>query len=109
MAELLFLRSSLKGNAITQLIYYFFLKIVSHCLGGELLPGSSGVAVTSGKAVLTSDLRGVFFSGAVWWAGPGDNWCIILSLRFATLDVCISVNLSVTHSFFCTSVSPFLE
>ena len=44
-------------------------------------------------------MMGVLLSGAVWWAGPGDNWCIILSQLFATLDVCISVNLSVTHSF----------
>ena len=57
------------------------------------------MAVTSGKAVLTSDMRGVLLSGAVWWAGPGDNCCIILSQLFASLDVCISVNLSVTHSF----------
>lgn len=105
MAELLFLRNSLKGNAITQLSYYFFKKIVPHCLGGELLPGSSGVAVTSGQAVLTNDRRGVLLSGAVWWAGAGDNWCIILGQLFATLDVCISVSFSVTLSFIFLFIS----
>lgn len=66
------------------------------------------MAVTSGKAVLTSDMRGVLLSGAVWWAGPGDNWCIILSQLFATLDVCISVSFSVTHSFIFLLISEAL-
>lgn len=63
------------------------------------------MAVTSGQAVLTSDRRGVLLSGAVWWAGAGDNWCIILSQLFATLDVCISVSFSVTLSFIFLFIS----